>query len=45
MTIPNRSAATIPSTSVPSEAQRGPLEKLREFLEDNKLKLKLKETA
>ena len=40
MTTPNRAAATIPSTSVPSEAPRGPLEKLREFLETEGMKSK-----
>ena len=40
MTIPNRAAATMQSTSVPSEALRGPLEKLREFLETEGMKSK-----
>ena len=40
MTTSNRAAATIPSTSVPSEALRGPLEKLREFLETEGMKSK-----
>lgn len=40
MTIPNRAAATIRSTSVPSEALRGPMEKLREFLETEGMKSK-----
>ena len=43
MTMPNRATNVKLATSVPRETRPAPLEKLREFLEENKAKLKLKD--